>query len=577
MTTRIKLKRGSGVPNESDLQEHEVAMDVSTGKIFVGSSSTDAGTDCAVLTEKNPANTDSLSEGSSNLYYTDARADARAQAKIDALIDSAPGTLNTLNELAAALGDDAAFSTTVTNSIATKLPLAGGTLTGALTLSGAPTSANHAATKNYVDGVVTSGTGSLDTDDITEATNLYFTNARADARISAATTDALSEGSSNLYYTNARAQAVSINNVVEDTTPQLGGNLDINSNKLVDGSADVLEVDSGSTKLFHSGNLVMTTNQFDTTFAVDVVSSGFFAIPDGYANRLLRKDAGYQDPALEVGSEGSSVTDAVMDFSLFDGGFGNSDRTATIARIDAYRDANDNNSVFFSVDDDGDQKTTYQMQVDGGDVKNHMHGQLRVRTASNDDVFSAKEGQSIKMNTSGSTTSTFDATHAIASGDSSHTVAKFNIDFLDKAVADVDFGFTAETLGDNVTGTDEGFVGRLDFQWKTDGKHRVKFKANTFEDDVFASREALTFTNQLTNINNMMKMNPITTDTTGNRPASPSAGTLYYNTTTKILQYYTNQWRDLANEKGMMFTGANGVLHFYDGSAWKNVLTGASI
>ena len=46
------------------------------------------------------------------------------------LSDSAPSTLNTLNELAAALGDDANFSTTVTNSIAAKLPLAGGTLTG---------------------------------------------------------------------------------------------------------------------------------------------------------------------------------------------------------------------------------------------------------------------------------------------------------------------------------------------------------------------------------------------------------------------------------------------------------------
>ena len=39
------------------------------------------------------------------------------------LSDSAPATLDTLNELAAALGDDANFSTTVTNSIATKLPL----------------------------------------------------------------------------------------------------------------------------------------------------------------------------------------------------------------------------------------------------------------------------------------------------------------------------------------------------------------------------------------------------------------------------------------------------------------------
>ena len=39
---------------------------------------------------------------------------------ISALVDSAPSTLDTLNELAAALGDDANFSTTITNSLATK-------------------------------------------------------------------------------------------------------------------------------------------------------------------------------------------------------------------------------------------------------------------------------------------------------------------------------------------------------------------------------------------------------------------------------------------------------------------------
>ena len=59
--------------------------------------------------------------------------------EINSLIDAAPGALNTLNELAAALGDDANFSTTVTNSIATKLPITGGTLTGALTMSVSPT------------------------------------------------------------------------------------------------------------------------------------------------------------------------------------------------------------------------------------------------------------------------------------------------------------------------------------------------------------------------------------------------------------------------------------------------------
>ena len=44
------------------------------------------------------------------------------------------------------------------------------------------------------------------TSDLAEGTNLYFTNARADARVSAVlpNTDSLGEGSSNLYYTNER-------------------------------------------------------------------------------------------------------------------------------------------------------------------------------------------------------------------------------------------------------------------------------------------------------------------------------------------------------------------------------------
>ena len=61
---------------------------------------------------------------------------AFVQTAVSSLVDSAPSTLDTLNELAAALGDDASFSTTVTNSIATKLPLAGGTMTGSLTVEG---------------------------------------------------------------------------------------------------------------------------------------------------------------------------------------------------------------------------------------------------------------------------------------------------------------------------------------------------------------------------------------------------------------------------------------------------------
>lgn len=83
---------------------------------------------------------------------------AYVDTEVAGVVDSAPAALNTLNELAAALGDDANFSTTVTNSIAAKLPLAGGTMSGAIAMGSNkitgvtdPTAAQDAATKAYVD------------------------------------------------------------------------------------------------------------------------------------------------------------------------------------------------------------------------------------------------------------------------------------------------------------------------------------------------------------------------------------------------------------------------------------------
>ena len=74
--------------------------------------------------------TQSASDNSTKIATT-----AYVETAVANLVASAPAALNTLDELAAALNDDASFSTTVTNSIATKLPLAGGTMTGALNIS----------------------------------------------------------------------------------------------------------------------------------------------------------------------------------------------------------------------------------------------------------------------------------------------------------------------------------------------------------------------------------------------------------------------------------------------------------
>lgn len=77
------------------------------------------------------ATTQSASDNSTKIATT-----AFVQAAVTSLIDGAPGSLNTLNELAAAINDDSSYATTLTTALATKLPLAGGTLTGSLTVSG---------------------------------------------------------------------------------------------------------------------------------------------------------------------------------------------------------------------------------------------------------------------------------------------------------------------------------------------------------------------------------------------------------------------------------------------------------
>jgi hypothetical protein len=89
---------------------------------------------------------------------TDAATKGYVDAQVTAVIDSAPGALDTLNELAAAINDDANFATTVTNALAGKLALAGGTMTGDITLgankitsTATPATDDTLTRKGYVD------------------------------------------------------------------------------------------------------------------------------------------------------------------------------------------------------------------------------------------------------------------------------------------------------------------------------------------------------------------------------------------------------------------------------------------
>ena len=150
---------------------------------------------------------------------------------VDSLVDGAPALLNTLNELAAAINDDANYTTTITTALGTKAPLASPTFTG--TVSGITSTmvglgnvdntsdANKpvsTAAQTALDlkaplaspaltGTPTAPTAAPGTD-TTQVATTAFVKAAADAAAAVAnalTTDDVSEGTAQ-YFTDARAR-----------------------------------------------------------------------------------------------------------------------------------------------------------------------------------------------------------------------------------------------------------------------------------------------------------------------------------------------------------------------------------
>ena len=244
MSTVIKVKRSetaSSVPTTSDLAVGEIAVNTADKKVYVRASGGvvevanvvaggGSGDITEVLTATGSGLTGGSTAGSANLAIN--VDDSSLQVSGNTLQVKASGVTNAM----------LANSGVTINSQSLSL---GGSLT-------------------------------LDSDNIGEgSTNLYYTNERVDDRISALVqngtglswtyndalntftptvslgsfdTDNLSEGSTNLYYTDARAQAVSINNLVEDASPQLGGNLDLNSSNI-----------TGTGNIDTTGNLTLTS------------------------------------------------------------------------------------------------------------------------------------------------------------------------------------------------------------------------------------------------------------------------------------------------------------------------------
>ena len=161
---------------------------------------------------------------------TDAATKAYVDTSVSNLIDSAPANLDTLNELAAALNDDANAYTTLSNSIATKLPLAGGTMTGAITMGGykitglaTPTVSTDAVTKAYADtmlplaggtmtGAIDMGSSKITTTYTPSANEDLTTKTYVDGILGSATAAATSATNAATSETNAANSATAAAN-----------------------------------------------------------------------------------------------------------------------------------------------------------------------------------------------------------------------------------------------------------------------------------------------------------------------------------------------------------------------------
>jgi hypothetical protein len=123
--------------------------------------------------------TDDLSEGATNLYFTNERVDDR----VSALVQNGTGISWSYNDVS-------------------------GTLTPTVSLSAFSTSDLSEGTNlYYTTARFDSAFSGKSTSDLSEGTNLYYTTARFDTAFGGKDTDDLSEGSTNLYYTDTRANA----------------------------------------------------------------------------------------------------------------------------------------------------------------------------------------------------------------------------------------------------------------------------------------------------------------------------------------------------------------------------------
>lgn len=243
MSTQILIKRSTttgAVPTTSDIATGELAINTTDKRIFTNNEGTivELGTTpttqavtgnasvggtfdvVGAVTVGNFTADGTVDLTSATVTIPAPTADTHPATKkyvddeVNAILDGAPAALDTLNEIAAAINDDANLYTTLTTSIATKLSLSGGTMTGSIdmgansiTTSTDPATDNTLTRKSYVDGLYQSTVDA----EVSAAAALASETAAAGSASSAAT-------SATTATTQASAASTSAANAASSAT-----------------------------------------------------------------------------------------------------------------------------------------------------------------------------------------------------------------------------------------------------------------------------------------------------------------------------------------------------------------------
>jgi hypothetical protein len=194
-------------------------------------------------------------------------ANAYADQKVADLVDSAPALLDTLNELAAAIGDDANFATNLATSVGEKVAKSGDTMSGDLNMGSnkvtslaAPTANGDAANKLYVDNAQSAAESYADS----LAVNYDAAGSAATAQSNA---ESFATNAANNAETNAEAYADSL--AINYDAAGAAATAETNANNYTDNAIDAVEstINNLTTDDVEEGNNMYFTDSRATNAA----------------------------------------------------------------------------------------------------------------------------------------------------------------------------------------------------------------------------------------------------------------------------------------------------------------------